>query len=176
MVFDACLFSLNGSILRSVAEREIDWAEIEADDPPVSVSAADTTAAITSQLPDDAVQQTEYALWRRSIGGQTWVEALDRNGLPVRLLREQPPDVAAAKLFLAAKLPTEYGEHAELTITQRYVVELPRMADSTEAWLASLPIAGRGGTPGIGGPPDRNASSVPSPSDFSKKTALTRDD
>lgn len=154
-----------------MAEREIDWSDIEADDSPAS-----SIAKPSGVLPDDAVQQTEYALWRKSIGGQTWTETLDRNGLPVRLLRDQPPDVAAAKLFLAAKLPTVYGEHAELTITQRYVVELPRVAESTEAWLASLPLAGRGGTPGIGGPPDRNASSVPSPSDFSKKTALARDD
>ena len=159
-----------------MAEREIDWSEIDGEDAPVAASAADTTTDITSQLPDDAVQQTEYALWRKSIGGQTWVESLDRNGLPVRLLRDMPPDVAAAKLFLAAKLPTEYGEHAELTITQRYVVELPRVAESTEAWLASLPLAGRGGTPGIGGPPDRNAWAVPSPADFSKKRAWTRDD
>ena len=68
-----------------------------------------TEAALPETLPADAADQVELALYRRAIGGTTWVESLDRNGLPVRLERDQPPDVAAAKAILSAYKPDRYS-------------------------------------------------------------------
>lgn len=65
-----------------------------------------------TELPDDAVQQTEYALWRRSTG-MTISKDVQVKDSKLTLETELAPDVAAAKLFLQAHKPDVYGDSAQ---------------------------------------------------------------
>lgn len=66
-----------------------------------------------SALPADIVPQVELALYNRAIGTSAWKEQLDRDGVPVKVCYEVPPDVAAAKALLAAHAPERYGTQAQ---------------------------------------------------------------
>jgi hypothetical protein len=72
-----------------------------------------TEDACPAKLPDDADDKVELALYRRCTGGVTWVESLDRNGLPVRLARELPGDPKAARDWLAVRRPDRWPAVAD---------------------------------------------------------------
>jgi hypothetical protein len=60
------------------------------------------------ELPVNAVQQVERALFDRAIGVTVSKDVLTRDG-PVTLETELPSDVKAAQTFLAAHMPDVYG-------------------------------------------------------------------
>lgn len=117
------------------------------------------------------VARVERALLDEALPSVTWKEASSPLGV-VRLEAERRPNPVAARALLAAIEPERYGDRVDVQVTQRYVVELPAVAQDTAAWLASLPLAGRGATPTGGADPDGNAPSVPSPADFQKKSDI----
>lgn len=113
------------------------------------------------------VVRVERELYAAALPGESWREA-SVAGEIVRLAAYRAPDTAAAKALLAAIEPERYGDRVDVNVTHRYVVELPSVAASTDAWLASLPLAGRGGTPTGGGGVEATPL-VPPPPNFQKK-------
>lgn len=83
-------------------------------------------ADVPDSLPVDAVEQVELALFNKAKGGLvTFREQLDRNGKPVPVRYEHPPDPVAASKFLAARDPARYGGQAGQAMPPLVIVTDP---------------------------------------------------
>jgi len=96
------------------------------------------------QLPSNAAQQVERALFDRAIGVTVSIDVLTRDG-PVTLDRQLPADVKAATAFLAAHKPSMYGQ-AVTPMSVQFVALLPSQPATVQDWLAMV-AAYRAGTP-----------------------------
>ncbi len=74
------------------------------------------------------------ALYERAVGGVSWSEKLDRFGTVVRLEAREPPDVAAAKLWLQARAPEQWAEKR----TAEFRVIVARLGQGSEREAAGL--------------------------------------
>jgi hypothetical protein len=76
------------------------------------------------ELPVNAVQQVEHALFRRALGVTVSKDALGRDGVTA-LQTELPGDVKAAQTFLAAYKPDQYGfKSAQLNVSVSLAADL----------------------------------------------------
>lgn len=92
----------------------------------------------SAALTDAHDARAARALWERAVGSVTWSESITRLGERVRLERVADPDVAAAKLYLQARKPQQWGSAAQDASPRVYVVALPPVAQDAAAWLAGV--------------------------------------
>lgn len=63
---------------------------------------------------DDANNQVVQALFKRAVGCVTFKEALDKQGIPVRLEQEHPPETVACMSWLNNRDPDNWSRNPEL--------------------------------------------------------------
>lgn len=80
---------------------------------PVIAPLAPDLVGAPSELHHDAVRA---ALYRRAVGSVTWEEKLDKFGGTQVVRRDVPPDPAAARDWLRAHKPDEWGERKQVDV------------------------------------------------------------